>query len=155
MSEDTARVWLVNASLVISGLFMLFTVLSPIFGYPLEFTQALRLTEIVFPVFFGYLGSAVFFLIGQGKKTKVRPGSSTLLSTLVKGPIILFGLGGVAAFTAFGISNSANAPPGEGMSVDTLALIFTGLISLLAGTTSALVAHLFSVQQKKTALEND
>ncbi len=153
MTEDYARIWLINVSLGLSGVFAIFTILSPALGYPLEFDQALRLTEIVFPVFFGYLGSAVSFVIGRGRKSRVRQNSSALLSPLVKGPVFLFGVGGLAAFLAFGISNGSDAPPGTGMSVDTLALIFTGLVGLLAVTTGALVAYLFRAGEREAPHE--
>src|SRR5262249_9229487 len=58
MNQNTARTWLVNVSLVVTGAFVIFMTLGPAIGYPLEFQQALRLTEVVIPVFLGYLGSA-------------------------------------------------------------------------------------------------
>jgi len=61
-----ARRWLILASLIVSGLVFLFVILAPVLGYPLTWDQALRIVELIVPVFFGYLGTGTHFLFGAG-----------------------------------------------------------------------------------------
>lgn len=152
MNILSARRWIIWASLIASGLVFLFLMLAPIFGYPLTWEQALRIMELVVPVFFGYLGTGTHFLFAS-ERPETRINTPTLLGLLVKGPIILFGIMVAAGLIAFGFSNRLAAPAGEGMSVDALAAIITICLGLLAITTNVIVAHLFALEKKALATE--
>ena len=55
MTVFEARRWIIVASLVIAGAAFSFFVIAPVLGYPLRFSQAMSILQIVFPVFLGYL----------------------------------------------------------------------------------------------------
>ena len=145
MTIDAARRSLVLGSLILTGIFFVFFLIAPIANYPLTTQQALRLLEIVIPVLGGYLGSASRFVIGQGEPvSNVR--SEELLGLIVTGALVVFSFAIAAALTAFGWSNRAAAPPGSGMSVDNLALVFSLALAFLALTTGILVDGVFGRQ---------
>src|SRR6185295_2636008 len=127
MTAHVARKWLIYATLLTTAVAFVFFLIAPASGFPLTFDQSVRLLEIVLPVFLGYLGSATHFVVrgsNTAPNTPVPPrGRSELLGLLVRGPVVVFLVATVSAIVAFGISNSPSAPPGSGMSVDTLAVI--------------------------------
>lgn len=145
MDIEVARTWIVMATLAITGANFLFFFTAPTLGFPLTFEQAVRLLEIVLPVFFGYLGSATHFLFRTGRPTELAQASSSskLLGLLVRGPVIIFGLATFSAIFAFGFSNRRGAAPGEGMSVDALAAALSATLGLLAVSTNIIVSYLF------------
>lgn len=147
MKSASARLWLIWSSLILVGAEFAFFVLAPVLGYPLEFAQSIRLMEILIPVFVGYLGSAAYSLFRSSGNGAVKFEQSQEATLLVRGPIIVFAFASITALTAFGISNGANRPSGSGMSVDTLAGIFTAILGLLSATTGVIVSHLFAVEQ--------
>jgi hypothetical protein len=146
MDVHGARKWLIYASLVATLLAFLFFLIAPVLGFPLTFEQSLRLLELVVPVFLGYLGTSTRFLV-RGTRARSANRSSRayteLLAILVRGPVIVFSISFAGALIAFGVSNDSSAPPGAGMSLDTLAVIFTAELGLLTATTSLLVPALF------------
>ncbi len=145
MDSNTARIWLVYASLIIILSQFLFFILAPPLGYPLTYDQSFRLLEIVLPVFLGYLGAATHFLFAKGQSQKAQAlAPSRFLGLLVRGPVVVFAVASVGALVAFCLSNQGSGAPGEGMSVDTLAGILTAILGFLAVTTTAVVTHLFS-----------
>lgn len=147
MKPQAARKWLIHASLGTTAGAFLFFLVAPVAGFPLTFEQSLRLLEILLPVFLGYLGSATHFVLRgtrpQENSPKPSRGQSELLGLLVRGPVVVFVIVIAAAITAFGIANGSSAPPGSGMSVETLAITTAAALGLLTVTTSALVAALF------------
>ncbi len=157
MNVQTARVWIIKASLIITGLCFGFFLLAPALGYPTTFDQALRLLEIITPVFLAYLGSATYFLFGKDASNidlSVR-GSTELFSILVRGPVYLFGFVVTAAIAAFGYSNRVSAPVGSGMSIDALAASLSASLGLLAVTTNVVVTYLFSGGQNGKKTQDD
>lgn len=149
MTVAIARRWLVFASLLVTGVTFVFFLVAPAVGYPLTWEQSIRVFEIVIPVFLGYLGTATHFLFHTGGEQQlVRINSSGLLSLIVRGPLIVFVVVGVAIVFAFGYANRAAATPGEGMSVDALSYSFTALMGLLAVTTNVAVSYLFALGEK-------
>ena len=68
MGKEAARVWLVKASLIVTTLTFVFFIVAPAFNFPLSFGEAIRLLEIVAPVFLGYLGSATQFLFLKDRR---------------------------------------------------------------------------------------
>lgn len=156
MTIQSARKWLVLSSLSITGAHFIFFLIAPAVGYPIEYEHSIRLLQISTPIFFGYLGSAsrfVFNARGQEKANEVII-SNPLLGTLIRGPFIVFGLASVAALCAFGYSNRLAAPPGIGMSVDTLATVITTALGLLAVTTNVAVSALFGGEEKEKEKAN-
>lgn len=147
MTANSARVWLVAASLGIILATFVFFFVGPILGYPLEFEDARRMIEIIIPVFAAYLGSATRFLFN--KDVRIRSFDKqreSLLGLLVKGPIIVFGVALAALLIAFGASHRIAARPGTGIAVDDLAGSMVLILSLLAVTTTAVTAYLFEGQ---------
>jgi O-antigen/teichoic acid export membrane protein len=147
MSLFGARRWLVGASLVLAGAAFCFFVLAPVLGYPLRYSQAQSLLRVVLPVFLGYLGAATQFAF-QKKHEQTDPPASPMLPLLVIGPIALFVVMMVVGIVAFGYSNRAQAPPGDGMSAEQLGNAVSGAMGLLAVTTNVIVAYLFRAERK-------
>jgi hypothetical protein len=146
-SASTARLWLAKASLLATTALISFVLVAPILGYPMDFSDAMRLGELVFPVFFGYLGSATAFLVAPGKDLHVRRASDQLFALLLKGPIVVFCVGTVLALIAFGYTNGSAAAAGTGMSIETLAAFVSVFLGLLTITTNALAAKLFTTSE--------
>lgn len=139
-----SRRWLLLASLAVTSVDLVFFILAPSFGYPLEYPQNLRVMQLVLPVTLGYLGAMTHFVF-QRHSPRVTLSAQVLpfVDLLVRGPIAIFALATTAAIVAFGWSNRAAAPPGRGMSVDALSLTITASLGLLTVTTNAIVAYLF------------
>ncbi len=76
MNAPTARLWIIRASLLTTGLNFTFFLIFPALGYPITFDQAIRLLEIVTPVYLAYFGSATYFLFA--KNTRPSMGSYLL-----------------------------------------------------------------------------
>jgi len=150
MDVAASRTWLIKASLGVTGANFLFFAMAPSLGYPLEWSESVRLLQIVFPVFAGYLGSATHFLFRARRSASVRrvQGAPEQLALIVRGPVFLWGLASLGAIAAFGISNrmGATAP---GMEIDDLATLLTAALSLLAVTTSVVVGYLFGFEDEK------
>jgi len=143
-----ARKWLVIASLGVAASSFIFFIVAPVLGFPLRFSQAITILQIIFPVFLGYLGAATQFTFQRSPTTtrviKARP----MMALLVKGPVMVFCIIVACAIVAFGYSNRASAAVGDGMSVDILAGVITAALGLLAVTTNVIVAYLFSVEEQ-------
>lgn len=102
MNANSARKWLVLASLAIILATFLFFFLAPMFGYPLEAGHARRMIEIIVPVFAAYLGSATRFLMNRDVHIRAFDDHrADLLGWLVRGPIIVFGVALSALLIAF------------------------------------------------------
>ena len=143
MTADLARRWLIFASLLITGLQITFLLVCPAFGFPLEYKKCLDLLQIVTPVFLGYLGSAVHFIFMNPAPPAVSV-NTEFLGPLVKGPIAIYAVAMLAAFSAFGYSNRNGAPIGDAMTVDNLATSISISLGVLAVTTGVIVSYLFT-----------
>jgi hypothetical protein len=121
----------------------------PVLGYPLRYSQAQTLLEIIFPVFLGYLGAATQFVFQRTPSPDGRIAARPMMGLLVRGPIFLFCTAVIAAAAAFGYSNRAAAAPGVGMSMEVLTGTITAALGLLAVTTNVVVAYLLSVEAPK------
>ena len=146
MNADEARRWLVRFSLCITGGLFLFLLLAPALGYPLEYSQAIRLIEIVIPTFVGYLGAATRYLVSKRPAGGFRRGDATkqISGVVVRGTCWLFVVLAAGVLLAFGLTNRSGAAPGAGMDVDLLAGLFATLLALVTATTGILIAHLFA-----------
>ena len=142
MAPEAARRWIILSSLGFTAAFFVFFTLGPVLGYPLSYAQATRLLEIVLPVFLGYLGSATKYLFGR-KRHRADGPPDQLLGYVVRGALFVFALCLVATLFAFAWGNRAAAAAGEGMSVDTLAWLLSGLLGLMAVTTGIVAENLF------------
>jgi hypothetical protein len=154
MDVHSARKWIIISSLIVSTSTFVFFVISPALEL-LLFNQALRLLQIVFPVFIGYLASAAHFVFStrpdealeEGRESRIGR-HSELASILIRWPIIIFGFIMAVAIGAFAYTNRSNATLGSGMSVDQLALTLSISLGLLSATTNVAVSYLFSVGEK-------
>ncbi|ETW94218.1 MAG: hypothetical protein ETSY1_35840 [Candidatus Entotheonella factor] len=144
MNTEMARIWLVVASLIIVAACFMFFILAPLFGYPLESQQAIRLLEIVLPVFLGYLGSASYFVFKRPHRSRMPVELGTLTSVMIRGPVIVFCLVVISAIFAFGYTNRFNATPRTGLSIDMLAGMLAAALGLLTVTTNLMVSYIFS-----------
>lgn len=145
MTVASARKHLLLFALGNTGAHVLFFIVAPAFGYKLTFGEALRMIEVVSPVFLGYIGAATQYVF-QPQGAKVRSGTqhSDLLSILVWGPIIIFSLTSIAALAVFGVVNRIN---GVGMTPETLSLILASNIGLLTVSTNVIVSNVFNQEQ--------
>jgi hypothetical protein len=143
MTIDIARKWLIVSSLVITGVQMVFLLVAPVFGYPLEYPKNLDLLQIVMPVFLGYLGAAAHFIF-QNPAPAV-PVQNKFLGLLVRGPLAIYILAAGGALVAFGYANRASVQPGKGptMSVPNLATALSLSLGVLAVTTGVISSYLF------------
>lgn len=148
MTVFQARKWLIIASLGVATTSFAFFILAPVFGFPLRFSQAITILQIIFPVFLGYLGAATQFVFQRTSTAASAVKARPMMELLVKGPVIVFCIMVTVAIIAFGYSNRASAAMGEGMSVDFLAGVVTAALGLLAVTTNVIVAYLFSVEEQ-------
>jgi hypothetical protein len=157
MTIQKARVWLVHTSLATTAAIFVFFLIAPTIGYPLTFEQAVRLIEIILPVFLGYLGTATNFIFGgsHGEPKTGTKNLNELLGILVRGPVIIFLLVSSAALIAFGISNGATASQGSGMSLDVLAGVLAAALGLLTISTSVLVTALFPIKHQASPPEEE
>jgi len=150
MNVYDARSWIIIASLAMLAIYFVFFLLAPAFDYPLTFDESYRILQIAVPVFLGYLGSATQFVFGTSgmPAQALDEHRQKLVGLLVRGPVFVFLLLNLAIIGAFGYSNRANAIPGDGMNVDSLANAVTVSLSILAVSTSVIVSYLFSVEEK-------
>ena len=148
MTVYEARRWIIVASLLIAGAVFCFFVVAPALGYPLRFSEALSIVQIVFPVFVGYLGAASQFVFQKSPPPDDATAARPLMALLLYGPLSLFLLVIVLATLVFGYSNRASAAPGDGMSLEQLRVSVTAAMGLLAVTTSVVVGYLFAVESK-------
>lgn len=153
MDVVEARTWVIKASLVITGAEFLFFLVAPALGYPLEYPEAVRLLEILVPVFFGYLGSATHFLFGKSTPTPLisAAGAAEQLGLLVRGPVLVWGTASAGAIFAFGYTNRLNAGSAPGMNIDQLAGSLAIAMGLLTVTTNIVVSYLFGRLEQEMA----
>ena len=149
MTFEEPRGWLIRTSLGISFLIVLFAIVGPgVLGFPLdaERGQDTRILQIVLPVFVGYLAAASHYVFSERGQDAAKddPRLSGSALTLVKWPVVAWGVLTVAMLAAFWYSNRASGPPGSGWSVDKLAAYLTIGLSLLTATTNIAVNYLFA-----------
>jgi hypothetical protein len=108
MTYDQARLWLITRSLVMITSFGLIFILAPATPYPLGFDQALAILQMIFPLFLGYLSSAVVFVTTPPTRAGKEP-LTDLVSVLVKWPFYVVVILCVAVLAAFGARNWPNA----------------------------------------------
>ena len=133
-------------SLLTTTVFAGLLILSPLV-LPVSTQDAYRVVQIVFPVFAGYLGSAVLFLFRQQRgPTYIQ--DPTLLKYLLLGPFFIFWFLGLIVFAFFWASNLPGGIPG--MSIDELANYVTMLVSFMNVTIGALTSYLFQTQDQSS-----
>jgi hypothetical protein len=137
------RLWLLVADFILTGGVMVFFVISPAFGYPLTYDESYQVMQIVFPVFVGYLATAVAFVVRPAAEQAIDENRLSVLRLLMRGPIVVFGAGILIVWIVFGYSNSRYGIPGAGMSLKVFSNLHTALLGILAATTGGLIAFLF------------
>ncbi len=145
MTTVKARLWLVKASFFVIAGNLVFFLLAPWLGYPLQREESPRLLQIIIPVFTGYLVAAIHFVFRQTEPIPARSGVGIpeLLRWIVIGPVMIFLVWSLSAILAFGFSNRVSAPGGTGLSVDDLASQITFALAFLTATTGAVISYLF------------
>jgi len=146
MTVEGARKWLILASLLVTVTVFVFFLIAPVTGFPFTFDQSLRLLEIVLPVFLAYLSSAASFVFSSSSAVDdlvFRRAKSSLVSLLIKGPIMVFAVAMAAIIFAFGFSNRPAAPAGSGISINQLAAGISIILGMLVVTTNVAVNYLF------------
>jgi hypothetical protein len=144
MTIDAARKWLILSSPIITALQMLFLIVCPTIGFPLQYPKNLDLLQLISPVFLGYLGAASHFIFQN--PTPEVPVVRQFLGMLVRGPIIIYFVVVSGTFAAFAYSNRVGAPIGSGMSVENLSTAISIALGLLAVTTGIISSYLFVAQ---------
>lgn len=145
MADNAARRLLIYSSLFISGALFVFFMMAPPLGFPLTYEQAMRVLEIVLPVFLGYIGSASAYLFSAEQVVGiVHEDRRQFLAPLLIGPVAIFLLVVVTILVSFGLSNRTSAPAGEGMSVDLLAGSISAALGFLAVSTNLIAGRLFA-----------
>jgi len=60
---DANRLWVIKARLLILGIsFIFFVIARPAFNFPMIYDETIRVLQIIFPVFVGYLGIGAAYL---------------------------------------------------------------------------------------------
>lgn len=144
MHPTEARQRIVVLSLATTVVAAGFLIISPLL-IQLETQDAYRVVQIIFPVFAGYLGSAVLFLF-QRRAGRTRVQDPQLLRYLVLGPFFIFWFLGIVLFIFFWASNLPGGIPG--MSVDQLSNYVTMLVSFMNVTVGALTSFLFNAEEQ-------
>ncbi|WP_437805131.1 hypothetical protein [Sorangium sp. So ce1078] len=140
-----ARRWLIVMSLSVTAANLLFFIMAPSLGYPMEYPENVRIMQLLMPVVLGYLGAMTSFLFQAPRRVRIDPQALPFLDLLVKGPVIIFTVATTAAIVAFGYSNRRFAPSGTTrMTLDTLSITITACLALLTVTTNAVVSYLFN-----------
>ena len=93
---QSERMWLITVDLIITGCVILFFLVAPLFRYPLTYDEAYGVMQIVFPIFVGYLATAVAFVVRPAAEQTVSPERRAILRMLVRGPLFLFAIGIIA-----------------------------------------------------------
>jgi hypothetical protein len=147
MTIQEARKWIVNWSLGLITFYGVFFLLSPFLRYPLEFDQSAQLAQIIFPLFLGYLATAVVFAFEGHEVETVAP---YLLASLTKGPFLVSLVLSLVLFVVFWLANSTDSPVGRAniMEFPTFSALFAAIIGIHTATTSALVAYLFGKETR-------
>src|SRR5260370_22082521 len=74
VTSQQAREWLIYSSLTACGTVFVFLFIAPVSGYPIEWRDALRVIEVIIPVFLRFLGSAAHHVFRPSKHGLVLVG---------------------------------------------------------------------------------
>lgn len=145
MNYDQARNFLVISSILILLAIGIFSIMSPITKYPLKFDQSIQIIQTIFPLFLGYLSSAMVFITSDSFRVSKKK-VPKLMQIIIYGVSILFSLLLIFTFISFGISNW----PSEQVRIlnftfDSLMILISSFLGIHAATTSGIVAYLFKI----------
>ena len=148
MTIQESRRWIVHWSLGLIALYGVFFLLALVLHYPLVFEQSAQMLQIIFPIFLGYLATAIVFAF-EGREVETR--APDLLGPLTKGPFLVSLLLSIALFVAFWVADSthSSAQPTTPMTFDVFSSLFAAIVGIHTATTSALVAYLFGAERRK------
>src|SRR5712691_4390032 len=107
------RIWIVKASLGVTAAVLLFFISAPgLLGFPLDYDQSIRITQIITPVFVGYIGLATAFLFGvPNEKLELPVQDQALMRLLLRGPVYMMGGGLIVVVATFWYTNRRGGPP--------------------------------------------
>ena len=147
---DANRVWIIKASLVILGTsFIFFVIARPAFDFPMLYDETIRVLQIIFPVFVGYLGIGAAYLTQRSDAASAvadqpfQKKQDDIARLLLRGPIYLIAFCTLALVAGFWLSNVPSARPGAGMSIDNFCWFLSLLMGLLAASSGLVVTRLF------------
>jgi hypothetical protein len=144
MTVSAARKWIILASLIITGVQIVFLLAAEALHYPLKFRESMSLVEIISPVFLGYLGSATHFIFrAVSPRVLVR---KEFLGLLVKGPIVIYVIAVITAFAVFAYTNAQGTP----MDISDLRTALSTALGILAVTTGVITSYLFAAPNEGT-----
>jgi hypothetical protein len=144
MTIGRLRISVVMTVLSICAATILFFIIAPGAGYPLEFDQGWAMAQVSIPVLAGYLGTATQFASADQNDTQ-KP-APPLLSWLVFGPVAIYIIGAVSLLIVFWQGNNESAEIGAGMSTSLLSTILTALLGIVTATANVAIAQLFKKQ---------
>jgi hypothetical protein len=150
---DADRIWIIKASIVLLGLsFAFFVVGRPLFGFPMLYDEVIRVLQLIFPVFLGYLGLGASYVTGQ-KNAMREPdygsrADTKLARLMLRAPIYLVSGGLGVLIIAFWTSNLPHATAGAGMSLDSFCWFLSAILGVLAASSGLLVTRLFDGQRR-------
>jgi hypothetical protein len=148
MTVKAARMWIVKWSLLLISFYGIFFIMAPIAPYPLGYKESVQLIELIFPLFLGYLSTAVVFTF-EGKDVETY--TTDLLGALTKGPFFVATALSLALFTSYWFSQSTLSPLAlsRPMEFETFSSLFSAILGIYTATTSALVAYLFGFEKQQ------
>jgi hypothetical protein len=150
---DLDRAWIIKASLAQLGASFAFFILArPIFGFPMVYEEVIRVLQIIFPVFVGYLGIAAAYVSQQPDAVPIDTNSAApkFSQLLLRGPIYLVGMCSIVLIASFWVSNLPSAKSGGGMSLDNFCWFLSLLMGLLAASSGLVVTRLFPANRKRS-----
>lgn len=147
MTVNQARTWVIVASLSLTLALILFAIIAPSTSYPIEYSDAMRIIQIILPVISGYLGTAAHHLFAGDPDDRPLPRQWPWFKYLVKGPFIVLGVVMIVLIITFGLSHRPSSQ--SGMSPDMFATFVTAAVSILTLTTSVIVAQLFRMPEHR------
>lgn len=142
------QTWTIKSALMIIAVEVLFFAVAPHLGFPLEASEAIRMLEIILPIFLFYLSSAMMIFFEKRLAIHFLSHSGRrILNLLIRGPVFLFVIITFTSIGIFGYSNRLTAIPGEGLSPNSLAALLTISLSILCTLSNAMVLYLFSFSE--------
>lgn len=147
------RMKLMKLCIIYIGGIGLFCLISPVFGYPLDFPkETIVIIKQVLPLFIGFLtvGARYFTQTNiQRPAETVSKKNIGAINSIVNWSFWLFTILIIALFSAFGYSGSRWAQHGHGMSIDDFTLILTIILSIVTGTVGTIVTFAFAQENGK------
>jgi len=119
-----------------------------IFDPPLEFADFLRVLQQIFPIFVGFLVSAIGFAFGERRDITLERDRYDIIQFILRCSFSIYWIGFATILGLYLWSHSRYAPLGEGMSKDNLFALLTLLVSGITGMVGLISTKLFLEEGK-------